>query len=54
MAACRRYTQGKDRKSHIVYEYVMLDGINDSPALARDLGLTPGPAPRIPDWRARW
>lgn len=37
MAACRRYTDGKDRKAHIVYEYVMLDGINDSPALARDL-----------------
>lgn len=37
MEACRRYTQGKDRKTHIVYEYVMLDGVNDSPALARDL-----------------
>jgi len=35
--ACRRYTDGKDRKTHIVYEYVMLDGINDSPALAKDL-----------------
>ena len=37
MDACRRYTAGKDRKTHIVYEYVMLDGVNDSPALARDL-----------------
>ena len=37
MAACRRYTGGKDRKTHIVYEYVMLDGINDSPAQAREL-----------------
>lgn len=37
MEACRRYTLGKDRKAHIVYEYVMLDGINDSPALARQL-----------------
>jgi 23S rRNA (adenine2503-C2)-methyltransferase len=37
MDACRRYTDGKDRKTHIVYEYVMLDGVNDSPALARDL-----------------
>jgi 23S rRNA (adenine2503-C2)-methyltransferase len=37
MDACRRYTAGKDRKMHIVYEYVMLDGVNDSPALARDL-----------------
>jgi len=37
MDACRRYTDGKDRKTHIVYEYVMLEGVNDSPALARDL-----------------
>jgi 23S rRNA (adenine2503-C2)-methyltransferase len=37
MAACRRYTSGKERKAHIVYEYVMLDGINDHPAQARDL-----------------
>lgn len=37
MDACQRYTAGKDRKSHIVYEYVMLDGVNDTPALARDL-----------------
>ncbi|MEQ1438577.1 23S rRNA (adenine(2503)-C(2))-methyltransferase RlmN [Fontimonas sp. SYSU GA230001] len=40
--ACRRYTAGKDRKTHIVYEYVMLDGVNDKPeharALARLLG----------------
>ncbi|MDD3764797.1 MAG: 23S rRNA (adenine(2503)-C(2))-methyltransferase RlmN [Nevskiales bacterium] len=37
MAACRRYTAGKDRKTHIVYEYVMLDGINDKPEHARQL-----------------
>lgn len=37
MAACRRYTSGKDRKTHIVYEYVMLDGINDRPEHAREL-----------------
>ena len=37
MAACRRYTSGKERKAHIVYEYVMLDGVNDHPAQARDL-----------------
>jgi len=37
MAACRRYTGNKDRKAHIVYEYVMLDGVNDSPAHAREL-----------------
>ncbi len=37
LAACRRYTAGKDRKTHIVYEYVMLDGINDHPEHAREL-----------------
>ncbi|SFF54584.1 23S rRNA m(2)A-2503 methyltransferase [Fontimonas thermophila] len=35
--ACRRYTAGKDRKTHIVYEYVMLDGVNDQPEHARQL-----------------
>jgi 23S rRNA (adenine2503-C2)-methyltransferase len=35
--ACKRYTAGKDRKTHIVYEYVMLDGINDHPEHAREL-----------------
>jgi len=35
--ACRRYTEGKDRKAHIVYEYVMLDGVNDAPEHARQL-----------------
>jgi 23S rRNA (adenine2503-C2)-methyltransferase len=35
--ACRRYTSGKDRKMHIVYEYVMLDGVNDHPDHARQL-----------------
>ncbi|MGQ0529137.1 MAG: 23S rRNA (adenine(2503)-C(2))-methyltransferase RlmN [Panacagrimonas sp.] len=37
MEACRRYTQGRNHKMHIVYEYVMLDGVNDSQAQARDL-----------------
>ncbi|MGQ0620805.1 MAG: 23S rRNA (adenine(2503)-C(2))-methyltransferase RlmN [Panacagrimonas sp.] len=37
MDACRRYTLGRNHKMHVVYEYVMLDGINDSAALARDL-----------------
>lgn len=37
LAACRRYTAGKDRKTHIVYEYVMLDGVNDRPEHAREL-----------------
>ena len=36
MAACKRYTQ-RDRKMHIVYEYVMLDGVNDGDAEARQL-----------------
>ena len=37
MDACRRYTAQRDHKMHIVYEYVMLDGVNDSQAQARDL-----------------
>jgi 23S rRNA (adenine2503-C2)-methyltransferase len=37
VAACRRYTQDKDRKAHIVYEYVMLDGVNDRDEHARQL-----------------
>lgn len=45
MAACRRYTAGKDRKTHIVYEYVMLDGVNDQLSLARDLARLLGDLP---------
>jgi 23S rRNA (adenine2503-C2)-methyltransferase len=45
MDACRRYTDGKDRKMHIVYEYVLLEGINDSPALARQLARLLGDMP---------
>ena len=37
MQACRRYLEGKDRKTHIVFEYVMLDGVNDQPEHARQL-----------------
>jgi len=37
MDACRRYLAGKDRKAHIVYEYVMLEGVNDQPEHAREL-----------------
>jgi 23S rRNA (adenine2503-C2)-methyltransferase len=37
MDACRRYTAGRDRKTHIVFEYVMLDGVNDHPEHARQL-----------------
>ncbi len=45
MDACRRYTEGKERKAHIVYEYVMLDGINDSPSHARQLATLLGDLP---------
>ena len=37
MAACRRYVEGRERKVQIVYEYVMLDGVNDHPEHARQL-----------------
>ena len=37
LAACRRYTDGKDRRLRILYEYVMLDGINDQETHAREL-----------------
>jgi len=43
--ACRRYTTGKDRKAHIVYEYVMLDGVNDKPEHARELARLLGDLP---------
>ena len=45
MEACRRYTEGKERKAHIVYEYVMLDGINDTPGHAKDLARLIGDMP---------
>src|SRR5262249_20204407 len=52
MAACRRYTQAKARKTHIVYEYVMLDGVNDhleqARVLARLLGALPAKVNLIP------
>ncbi|MGH8561102.1 MAG: 23S rRNA (adenine(2503)-C(2))-methyltransferase RlmN, partial [Nevskiales bacterium] len=35
--ACRRYTDGKDRRLRILYEYVMLDGVNDHEAHAHEL-----------------
>ncbi len=37
MDACRRYVDGKNYKAHITYEYVMLDGVNDTPTHARQL-----------------
>jgi 23S rRNA (adenine2503-C2)-methyltransferase len=36
MAACRRYLRAWPTR-HITFEYVMLDGVNDSPAAAREL-----------------
>lgn len=36
MAACRRWVAGP-RRRHIMFEYVMLDGINDRPEHAREL-----------------
>ncbi len=36
LAACRRYVAGETRR-RVTFEYVMLDGINDSPALAHQL-----------------
>ena len=36
LAACKRYV-GDNPHEHITFEYVMLDGVNDSPAHAREL-----------------
>ncbi len=41
--ACRRYVQGRDRRMHITFEYVLLAGINDDVRQARQLvGLLSG------------
>ena len=37
LAACRRYVQDEPRE-RVTFEYVMLAGVNDSPAHARELG----------------
>ncbi|MEM7055116.1 MAG: 23S rRNA (adenine(2503)-C(2))-methyltransferase RlmN, partial [Pseudomonadota bacterium] len=37
MAACRRYLATRRRKESITFEYTMIDGVNDSPAVARQL-----------------
>jgi len=37
MAACDRYVEDKQRRAHVVYEYVLLNGVNDNPEQARDL-----------------
>lgn len=45
MDACRRYTEGKGPRAHIVYEYVMLDGVNDSLGHAKELARLIGEMP---------
>lgn len=37
LAACKRYVHGKHFKSRVTFEYVMLEGVNDSPEHAREL-----------------
>lgn len=37
MDACDRYMDGKAQRAHVLYEYVMLDGVNDGPEQARAL-----------------
>lgn len=37
MAACRRFLDAKPYRERITFEYVMLDGVNDTPAHAREL-----------------
>ncbi|MGH8293014.1 MAG: 23S rRNA (adenine(2503)-C(2))-methyltransferase RlmN [Gammaproteobacteria bacterium] len=40
MAACRRYVANKDRSHvHVTFEYVMLEGVNDSLEQARELAV---------------
>ena len=45
MAACRRWLEGGNRKKHIMFEYVMLDGVNDQPGHARELAALVGDMP---------
>ncbi len=37
MDACRRYVRDRNHKTHVTFEYVMLDGVNDQPEQARAL-----------------
>jgi 23S rRNA (adenine2503-C2)-methyltransferase len=37
MDTCRRWVGKGDRKRHVMFEYVMLDGVNDQPEHARQL-----------------
>ena len=45
LAACRRYVDAQHHKARITFEYVMLDGINDSPQQARALARLLAPLP---------
>ena len=45
MAACWRWLADGNRKKHIMFEYVMLDGVNDRPAHARELASLLGDMP---------
>ena len=52
MAACDRYVEGRERRAHVVYEYVLLAGVNDKPehavALAKLLKDRPAKVNLIP------
>ena len=37
LAACRRYARGRSRRHRIIIEYLLLNGVNDSPDCAREL-----------------
>lgn len=37
MGACDRYVAGRERRAHVVYEYVLLAGVNDQPEHAQAL-----------------
>lgn len=37
LAACRRYVDAQHHKAKVTFQYVMLDGVNDTPAHARAL-----------------
>lgn len=37
LAACRRFVEGKKHKQRVTFEYVMLKGVNDTPAHAHEL-----------------
>jgi 23S rRNA (adenine2503-C2)-methyltransferase len=47
LAACRRFLDARDSRTRVTFEYVMLAGVNDSEACAREL------ATRLCDLRAK-